>query len=155
MKINIGIDEKHRKSISNGLSHFLADTYLLYLTTHNFHWNVTGPHFQSLHLMFETQYNELWLAVDEIAERIRALGATAPGTTAQFHKLASLKEAAKVPAWKEMVKKLVDDHEHCARNARELFKIADAGGDDGTADLATIRMKSHEKAAWMLRSLIE
>jgi starvation-inducible DNA-binding protein len=155
MKINIGIDEKHRKSISNGLCHFLADTYVLYLKTHGFHWNVTGPHFKSLHIMFEEQYNELWLATDEIAERIRALGSFAPGSAAQFHKLASIKESTKVPAWKDMIKQLVDGHEACARQARELFKLADAGGDDGTADLATIRMKAHEKTAWMLRSLIE
>ncbi|MDO8953831.1 MAG: Dps family protein [Gammaproteobacteria bacterium] len=155
MNVNIGIDEKHRKSISDGLSHFLADTYLLYLMTHNFHWNVTGPHFRSLHQMFEEQYNEIWLAVDEIAERIRALGVKAPGTTAQFHKLATIKEETDIPAWDKMVKILVEGHEACARNARELFKVADAGGDDGTADLATIRMKSHEKTAWMLRSLIQ
>jgi len=154
MKINIGIDDNHRKSISSSLSQFLADTYLLYLMTHNFHWNVTGPHFKSLHELFEEQYNELWLAVDEIAERIRALGEFSPGTTAQFHKLARIKEASEIPSWEHMIKHLVEGHEACARYARELFKVADAGGDDGTADLATIRMKAHEKTAWMLRSLI-
>ena len=154
--INIGISEKDRMAIAGGLSRLLADTYTLYLTTHNFHWNVTGPMFNTLHLMFETQYNELALAVDLIAERIRALGHPAPGSYAQFVKLSSLKDAPAVPPKAmEMVKILVDGHEAVARTARGIFPLADKAGDEPTADLLTQRLSVHEQTAWMLRSLLE
>ena len=154
MDINIGINEEDRAAIAEGLSRLLADTYTLYLKTHNFHWNVTGPMFNTLHLMFETQYNELALAVDEIAERIRALDVSAPGSGSQFAKLSSIKEENGVPEWKEMVQQLVDGHETASRTARELFRHADKADDQPSADLATQRMQDHEKTAWMLRSLL-
>jgi len=158
MKIDIGIKEKDRKKIADGLSHFLADSYTLYLKTHNFHWNVTGPMFNTLHTMFETQYTEQWGALDEIAERIRALGFNAPGSYAQFVKLSSIKEEPGVPEapeWKEMVRQLVVANEAVCRTARGVLKTADESGDDPTADLLTQRLQTHEKYAWMLRSLLE
>jgi starvation-inducible DNA-binding protein len=156
VQINIGISEKDRGAIAEGLSHLLADTYTLYLTTHNFHWNVTGPMFNTLHLMFMTQYTELWNAVDPIAERIRSLGHSAPGSYAQFGALASIPDApAKPPKALEMVKILVDGHEAVARTARGMFPLADKAGDEPTADLLTQRLTIHEQTAWMLRSLLE
>jgi len=153
--IDIGISAKDRAAISEGLSRLLADTYTLYLTTHNFHWNVTGPMFNTLHLMFETQYNELWLANDQIAERIRSLGYPAPGTYAEYVKLASVKETPGQPKADEMVKLLVEGNEAVVRTARSVFPIVDKAGDEPTADLLTQRMQIHEKNAWMLRSLLE
>ena len=154
--ISIGIKEADRKKITEGLSHLLADTYTLYLTTHNFHWNVTGPMFTSLHTMFMTQYTELWNAVDPIAERIRSLGYPAPGSYAQFGKLSSLPDApAKPPKALDMVSILVTGHEAVARTARGLFPLADKAGDEPTADLLTQRLTIHEQSAWMLRSLLE
>lgn len=155
MEIDIGISKKDRAAIADGLSHLLADTYTLYLKTHYFHWNVTGPMFQTLHLMFETQYNELWLATDLVAERIRALGHPAPGTYAEFGKLTSIKETAGVPKATDMVRKLVEGHEAVARTARSLFPVADKAEDEATADLLTQRIQVHEKTAWMLRSLLD
>lgn len=155
MKINTGISENHRKKIANGLSKLLADTYTLYLKTHNFHWNVTGPHFKSLHLTFEEQYNELALAVDLIAERIRALGVAAPGSYQQFAKLTSLKEETKVPHYEKMIQQLVQDHETVAKTAREIFPLADEAHDEVSNNLLADRMEIHEKTAWMLRSLLE
>jgi len=154
MKIDIGIKAADRKLIAGGLAHLLADTYTLYLKTHNFHWNITGPMFNALHLMFEAQYNELWLALDEIAERMRALGEFAPGSGKQFAKLSSIQEETGVPEWKAMVTQLVTGHEACTRVAREAFKRADDANDQPSADLATTRMQAHEKTAWMLRSLL-
>lgn len=158
MKIDIGIKDKDRKAISQGLSHFLADSYTLYLKTHNFHWNVTGPMFNTLHTMFEGQYTEQWGALDDIAERIRALGFNAPGSYAQFVKLSSIKEEAGVPEapeWKEMVRQLVVGNEAVCKTARGVLKTADDAGDDPTVDLLTQRLQTHEKYAWMLRSLLE
>jgi len=155
MKIDIGINAKDRKKIAGGLANLLADTYTLYLKTHNFHWNVTGSMFNTLHGMFMVQYNELWLSLDEIAERIRALDEFAPGSGAQYAKLSSIKEEAGVPDWKGMVSQLVSGHETCARTARDAFKRAEAANDQPTADLATTRMQAHEKTAWMLRSLLQ
>ena len=154
MKIDIGIGAKDRKQIADGLARLLADTYTLYLKTHGFHWNVTGPMFNTLHSMFMTQYNELWLALDEIAERIRALDHVAPASGTQYGKLSAIKEETGVPDWKGMVQQLVEGHETCARTVREAFKRADQANDQPTADLATTRMQAHEKAAWMLRSLL-
>jgi starvation-inducible DNA-binding protein len=154
--INIGISEKDRGAIAEGLSRLLADTYTLYLTTHNFHWNVTGPMFNTLHAMFMTQYTELWAAVDPIAERIRSLGHAAPGSYGQFGSLASIKDApAKPPKALEMVRILVEGHEAVARTARGIFPLADQAGDEPTADLLTQRLTVHEQTAWMLRSLLE
>lgn len=154
--INIGIGDKDRAAIAAGLSKLLADTYTLYLTTHNFHWNVTGPMFNTLHAMFMTQYTELWGAVDPIAERIRSLGHAAPGSYAQFGQLASVPDApAKPPKALEMVRILVDGHEAVARTARGIFPLADKAGDEPTADLLTQRLTVHEQTAWMLRSLLE
>lgn len=154
--IHIGIDEKDRAAIAGGLAKLLADTYTLYLTTHNFHWNVTGPMFTSLHTMFMTQYTELWTAVDPIAERIRSLGHPAPGSYAQFAKLSSIKDApSSPPKALEMVRILVEGHEAVARTARSIFPIADKAGDEPTADLLTQRLTVHEQTAWMLRSLLE
>jgi starvation-inducible DNA-binding protein len=155
MKIDIGIESTERVHIAAGLSRVLADTYTLYLTTHNFHWNVTGPMFQTLHLMFETQYNELALAVDLVAERIRALGLFAPGTYGQFAALSSIKEVDGVPKAEEMIRRLVEGHETVARTSREVFRGATAASDQPTCDLLTQRMQVHEKTAWMLRSLLE
>ena len=155
MKIDIGIPEAQRKKIAEGLSHLLADTYTLYLKTHGFHWNVTGPMFNTLHLMFEQQYNELWTAVDLIAERIRSLGVYAPGSYQQIGKLSSIKEEPKVPNAKEMLKQLVAGHEAVVRTARGIFPIAEKGNDESTCDLLTQRMQLHEKTAWMLRSMLQ
>ncbi len=154
MPINLGIEEKDRQEISQGLSKLLADTYTLYLKTHNFHWNVTGPMFQTLHLMFETQYNELALAVDLIAERIRALGFFAPGSYREFAKLSSIKEEENVPDAREMIRLLVEGQETVIRTARSVFPAVDRVNDEPTADLLTQRMQVHEKTAWMLRSLL-
>jgi starvation-inducible DNA-binding protein len=154
--INIGIDEEDRAAITEGLSRLLADTYTLYITTHNFHWNVTGPMFNTLHAMFMAQYTELWNAVDPIAERIRSLGFPAPGSYAQFGSLTSLKDApATPPRALEMVRILVEGHEAVARTARSIFPLADKAGDEPTADLLTQRLAVHEQTAWMLRSLLE
>ncbi len=153
--INIGLKDKDRKQIAEGLSRLLADTYTLYLKTHNFHWNVTGPMFQTLHLMFETQYNELALAVDLIAERIRALGYPAPGTYGEYAKLSSIKETTGVPDAKSMIKLLVEGQESVVRTARSIFPLVDKVNDEPSADLLTQRMQVHEKTAWMLRSLLE
>lgn len=154
MKIEIGIDETNRKEICEGLSNVLADTYTLYLKTHKYHWNVTGPMFNTLHLMFETQYNELWLAVDLIAERIRTLGSLAPGSYAEFEKITSIKEAATTPPAEEMIADLIDGHEAVTRTIREVFPAAEKGGDEATQDMLTQRLQVHEKTAWMLRSLL-
>jgi starvation-inducible DNA-binding protein len=155
MKIDIGIEANEREEIARGLSRVLADTYTLYLETHNFHWNVTGPMFQTLHLMFETHYNELALAVDLVAERIRALGFPAPGTYRQFRELSKIAEVDGVPKAQEMVRILVQGHETVARTAREVFQSAERASDQPTCDLLTQRMQVHEKTAWMLRSLLE
>jgi starvation-inducible DNA-binding protein len=154
MAIPFGIAKKDREAVARHLSKLLADTYSLYLKTHSFHWNITGPQFNSLHLMFETQYNELWLAADEVAERIRTLDVFAPGSYSQFAKLSSIKEESGVPEWKDMVAQLVEGHEVAAATARDTLKAANAAGDDGTADMVTGRLKAHEKTAWMLRSLL-
>ncbi len=153
--INIGINEQDRKEIVDGLSRLLADTYTLYLKTHNFHWNVTGPMFQTLHLMFEQQYNELALAVDLIAERIRALGFPAPGTYSEFVQLSSIPETAGVPAATDMIRLLVEGQEAVVRTARSVFPATERANDQPTADLLTQRMQIHEKTAWMLRSLLD
>jgi starvation-inducible DNA-binding protein len=154
--IDIGISAADRGAIAGGLSRLLADTYTLYLTTHNFHWNVTGPMFNTLHTMFMTQYTELWGAVDPIAERIRSLGHPAPGSYAAFGSLASIKDAPTTPPKAlEMVKILVEGHEAVARTARSIFPLADKAGDEPTADLLTQRLTVHEQTAWMLRSLLE
>lgn len=155
MKIDIGISEKERAGIAKGLSRFLADTYTLYLKTHNFHWNVTGPMFQTLHLMFMDQYNEAWMAVDLIAERIRALGFPAPGSYGEFSSLSSIRESKGVPNAKDMIKQLVEGQQAVVRTAREIFPLAEKAGDQPTLDLLTQRMQIHEKNAWMLRSLLE
>jgi len=151
---NLGIADADRAKIAEGLAHLLADSYTLYLKTHKYHWNVTGPMFQTLHLMFETQYNELALAVDLIAERIRALDVLAPGSYAEFAKLSSIKEDADSPSAMEMIKRLVDGQEAVVRTARSLFPVVDAAHDEPTADLLTQRIQVHEKTAWMLRSLL-
>lgn len=155
MKIDIGIKEQDRADIANGLSKLLADTYTLYLKTHNFHWNVTGPMFQTLHLMFETQYTELSTAVDLVAERIRALGSPAPATYAEFGRLSSIKETPGVPKAEDMIRLLVQGQEAVVRTARSIFPIAEKASDEATADLLTQRIQLHEKTAWMLRSLLE
>jgi starvation-inducible DNA-binding protein len=153
--IDIGIGADERKKIAQGLSALLADSYTLYLMTHNFHWNVTGPQFNSLHLMFMAQYTEQWNALDLIAERIRALGHPAPGTYREFVKLASIKEVEGVPKADDMIRHLVSAQEATARTARKLFAVVDAANDQPTADLLTQRLEVHEKTAWMLRSLLE
>ena len=153
--INIGISEKDRKNIAAGLARMQADTYTLYLKTHNFHWNVTGPMFQTLHLMFMAQYNETWLAVDVIAERIRALGFPAPGSYKEFAALTEIKDSKGVPNAKEMIRQLMEGQETVVRTARAVFPIAEAAGDQPTADVLTQRMTVHEQNAWMLRSLLE
>ncbi|MDO9488674.1 MAG: Dps family protein [Sphingomonadaceae bacterium] len=152
--IDIGIPDDQRKAIADGLSRLLADTYTLYLKTHNFHWNVTGPQFNSLHLMFEGQYTELALAVDVIAERIRALGEPAPGSYAAFARLSSIKESEDVPSADEMLRQLVADQEAVVRTARKVLPVADAVNDEPTAGLLSDRMQVHEKTAWMLRAVL-
>lgn len=156
MVIDIGISDAHRGAIAAGLNRLLADTFTLYLTTHNFHWNVTGPMFNTLHAMFMTQYTELWNAVDPVAERIRALGHAAPGSYTQFRELTSLPDVPPVPPKAmEMVRTLVAGHEAVARTARSIFPIAEEANDQPTADLLTQRLDIHEKTAWMLRSLLD
>lgn len=154
MAVDIGIAEADRKGIAEGLNALLADTYGLYLKTHAFHWNVTGPMFQTLHLMFEVHYNELWLATDPIAERIRSLGFPVRATYAAFSKISSIPEAEGVPEATDMVRELVKGHEAAARTARSIFPRAQKGGDESTVDLLTQRLQIHEKTAWMLRSLL-
>ena len=155
MEINIGINEEHRNAAAQGLSRLLADSYSLYLKTHNFHWNVTGPMFSTLHQLFETHYTELATAIDEIAERIRALGAPAPGSYSQFAALSSIPDETGVPTARQMLTQLVEGQEAVVRTARELFPLVSEAGDEPTADLLTQRMQVHEKNAWMLRSLLE
>ena len=155
MEINIGIPQADRAAIAEGLSRLLADTYTLYLKTHNFHWNVTGPMFNTLHLMFEAQYTELALAVDLIAERIRALGFPAPGTYASYARLSSIKEEEGVPNAQDMIRQLVQGQESVVRTARGIFPLIEQVSDEPTADLLTQRMQVHEKTAWMLRSLLD
>lgn len=152
--MNIGIGEADRIEIAAGLSRLLADTYTLYLKTHNFHWNVTGPLFNTLHQMFEQQYMELAVAVDEIAERIRALGVAAPGSYRQFAELASIREETGVPPAEDMIEQLVRDQETVVRTARTVFPLTEAANDEPSADLLTQRMQVHEKTAWMLRAMI-
>ena len=155
MAIDIGINDSDRRAIADALSRLLADTYTLYLKTHNYHWNVTGPLFNTLHLMFETQYNELALAVDLIAERIRALGHPAPGSYRAFSRLSSIQEEEGLPTAEEMIRQLVIGQETVVRTAREVFPTVDRANDEPTADLLTQRMQIHEKNAWMLRSMLE
>lgn len=155
MKIDIGIEESVRREIADGLSRVLADSYTLYLKTHNYHWNVTGPMFQTLHLLFETQYTELALAVDLLAERIRALGFPAPGSYRDFARLTVIEEREGIPRALDMIADLVAGQEAVVRTARSLFAVVDAAHDEPTADLLTQRMQVHEKNAWMLRSLLE
>lgn len=153
--INTGINTEDRKAIADGLSHFLADSYTLYLKTHNYHWNVTGPMFNTLHLMFEGQYTELATAVDLVAERIRALGHFAPGSYKQYSQLASIPEADGIPQATQMIQHLVEGHEAVVRTARKVFPVAENASDEATCDLLTQRIQLHEKTAWMLRSLNE
>ncbi|ASP16584.1 DNA starvation/stationary phase protection protein [Neisseria sp. KEM232] len=155
MSINIGMTDSQRQAIAAGLSKVLADTYTLYLKTHNYHWNVRGPMFHSLHAMFEQQYNELALAVDEVAERIRALGELAPGSYGEFSKLASIPEGNSRNDAKTMIRELVEGQEAVVRTCRELFPVVDEANDEPTADLLTTRMQTHEKNAWMLRVLLD
>jgi starvation-inducible DNA-binding protein len=155
MDMDIGISKSDRQKIATGLSHVLADSYTLYLKTHNFHWNVTGPMFQTLHLMFETHYTELALAVDVIAERIRALGHTAPGTYKAFEKLSSITMEDDIPKATDMIRSLVKGHEAVAKTARKALADADEANDQPSVDLMTQRLQVHEKTAWMLRSLLE
>lgn len=153
--MDIGISKKDREKIAEGLSRLLADSFTLYLKTHNFHWNVKGPMFNTLHVMFMEQYTELWNALDMIAERIRALDVAAPGTYGEFAKLTVIKESEGVPTATEMIKQLVAGQEAITKTARSIFPIVDKAGDEPTADLLTQRMQIHEKNAWMLRSLLE
>ena len=154
MAIDIGISRQHREQIADGLSRVLADSYTLYLKTHNYHWNVTGPMFNTLHLMFEEQYTELALAVDVIAERIRALGFPAPGSYGAYAKLTEIPEEEGVPSAKEMIANLVAAQETVVRTSRSIFPVVDEAGDEASADLLTQRMQIHEKNAWMLRSML-
>ena len=153
--VNIGISEEARQEIVGGLSSLLADTYTLYLKTHNFHWNVTGPMFQSLHTLFEQEYTELAIAVDDIAERIRTLGYPAPGSYSEYTELASIEETRGVPEAEEMIRLLVEANEAVVRTARSAFPAAEKANDESTADLLTERMRTHEKNAWMLRSILK
>lgn len=153
--MDIGMSDTHRKQITDGLSHLLADSYVLYLMTHNFHWNVTGPMFRTLHLMFMEQYTEQWNALDQIAERIRSLGHPAPATYKAFVKLATIQEVDGVPKAVEMISLLVSAQEQTAKTARGLFALVEEANDQPTADLITQRLEVHEKTAWMLRSLLE
>jgi starvation-inducible DNA-binding protein len=155
MKVQIGISDTDREAIAAGLSRLLADSYTLYLKTHNYHWNVTGPQFNTLHTMFEQQYTELAMAVDEIAERIRALGVVAPGSYKEFAELTSIDEAGGGESAEEMIRQLVLGQEAVVRTAREAFPAADVANDEPTADLLTQRMQIHEKNAWMLRSMLD
>ena len=151
--INIGIEPEHRAEIAQGLKHLLADSYTLYLQTHNFHWNVTGPQFRELHLLFEEHYTELAVAVDDIAERIRTLGVDAPGTYGQFAELSSIREVGGVPSAGQMVEILTASHEQVVRTCREVLEKAQAGGDESSVALISDRMRIHEKTAWMLRAM--
>ncbi len=153
--INIGISVKDRENISKGLSRILAESFLLYMKTHNYHWNVKGPMFQTLHVMFEGQYTELWTALDAIAERIRSLGYPAPGTLKEYLSLASIKEIDGVPAAQDMIRDVLAGSEAVSRLSRQVLALADKAGDDPTVDLLTERMQVHEKNAWMLRTLID
>lgn len=153
--IDIGIKEADRKQIANGLAKLLADTYTLYLKTHGFHWNVTGPMFQTLHVMFETHYTEMWTAIDVIAERIRSLGEFAPGNNSSFAKLTSICETDGVPKAVDMIRILVEGHEAVIKTARSLYELVEKAHDESTADVLTQRIQIHEKTAWMLRSLLE
>lgn len=153
-KLNLGISEPHRKAIAKGLADLLADSYTLYLKTHAFHWNVEGPHFKSLHELFELQYTDLANAVDVIAERMRALGVYAPGSYAQFAKLTKIKEETKVPKWSDMVEQLIDGHEVVVRTARSMLDVVNQAEDEVTLGLLAERMNVHEKTAWMLRSFL-
>jgi len=155
MDIDIGINAKDRKKIADGLSRLLADTFTLYLKTHNYHWNVTGPMFQTLHTMFMDQYNELWLATDPIAERIRALGFEAPGSYEEFARLTSIKNLVGAPKAQDMIREIIAGNETVARTAREVFPVVEKANDQPTADVLTQRMQVHEKTAWMMRSLLE
>ncbi|PWU20996.1 MAG: DNA starvation/stationary phase protection protein [Bdellovibrio sp.] len=155
IRVNIGIEEPNRKQVAEGLAQILADTYTLYLKAHNFHWNVRGPMFQTLHQMFERQYQELALAVDTIAERIRALGYSAPGSYREFGQLTTMKESIGMTSARDMIQALLDGNEIIGRTCRQMFPIADRASDEATADLLTERMEYHEKTAWMLRSLLE
>lgn len=154
LAIDIGIPEADRKQIAEGLARLLADSYTLYIKTHGFHWNVTGPRFEPLHSMFEEHYTELAVAIDEIAERIRALGEMAPGSASQFKELSSIAEETGVPEAEEMIKRMVAGHEAVARTARDAFATAEKANDQPTADLLTQRLQVHEKTAWMLRSML-
>lgn len=154
MKLDIGISEHHASKIVEGLSKVLAETYLLYIKTQNFHWNVTGPHFNSLHMMFENQYTELATAIDSIAERIRALGHPAPASYAVFSRLSSIQEETGVPVADDMVKQLAEGHACIIRTARSLFPLVDEALDEATTDLLTQRIEIHEKTAWMLSALL-
>ncbi|HHL42430.1 MAG TPA: DNA starvation/stationary phase protection protein [Hellea balneolensis] len=154
MQIDIGISDKDRARSAKALSKLLADTYILYLKTHGFHWNVEGPHFQSLHLQFMDQYTEMWTAVDELAERIRALGHYAPGSYAEFVKLATIKEESGQLDWQDMVRTLAKGHELVAKTARDVLRVAEETGDDATADVVAPRITLHEKTAWMLRATV-
>jgi starvation-inducible DNA-binding protein len=154
MEPDIGINAEHREQIASGLSRLLADSYTLYLKTHNYHWNVTGPMFNTLHLMFEQQYTELATAVDEIAERIRALGVKAPGSYSAFAGLTKIEEGSGNETAVDMIRELMKGQETVARTAREVFPVAEAANDEPTADLLTQRMQLHEKNAWMLRSML-
>lgn len=154
MKVDTGIAADDRSEIAEGLARVLADTYTLYLKTHNYHWNVTGPHFAALHAMFEEQYRELWAATDQIAERIRTLGQYAPGTYAEYAKLTSIQEDNGVPSAEQMLKNLVKGHEQVVKTARDLFKLASEADDEVTADLMVQRMDASEKTAWMLRASV-
>ena len=154
MQINIGIPEEQRVQIAKGLSDLLADTFTLYLKTHNFHWNVTGPQFNTLHSMFELQYNELWVAIDVIAERIRSVGEFAPGTYAEYEERSSISVSKGVPTANQMLAQLVEGHEAVARTARKVYPAATAASDEATSDLLTQRLQVHEKTAWMLRSML-
>ncbi len=155
MKIDIGISDKDRKEVAHGLSQLLADTYTLYLKTHNFHWNVEGPMFQTLHIMFMGQYTEMWNALDLLAERIRALGHYAPGTYSEFIKLSSIKESKSVPKAKKMIEELIQGHEAVIKTTRSIFGSAEEAHDQTTMDVLTQRLDIHEKTAWMLRSLLK
>ncbi len=152
MDLDIGINRTDREAIAEGLARVLADTYALYLKTHGYHWNVTGPMFTTLHTLFEQQYNELWMAMDEVAERMRALGVYAPGSGSALAQLASIQEATSVPKAEDMIVELAQDHQRLAKTEREAFPAAEKVGDQPTMDLLTVRMQASEKAAWMLRS---
>lgn len=152
MDVNIGISQEDRKASADALSRLFADTYTLYLKTHGYHWNVEGPHFQQLHVQFMEQYTEMWTAVDDFAERIRALGYYAPGSYAEIAKISQIKEENGQPDWKEMVQNLARGHEHIAKTARDVLRIAEDAGDDATADVVAPRVTLHEKTAWMLRA---